>query len=102
MKRTRFYNEVVVNNVKELDWLNHTLSKFKLSHDENYYITSVSDVGRPDLISFKNYGGDVGYWWIICLVNGIQNPLTDITIGMKLKIPHILDINAFQRKYKLR
>lgn len=101
MKRTRFYNEVTVNGVKELDWLNNTLSNLELAHDEAYYMVSSVDIGRPDMISWWNYD-TVEYWWIICLANGIENPLTDLTVGTKLKIPNNLDINAFQRKYKVR
>lgn len=101
MDRTKMYKEVVIGANKELDFLNSPLSLFRLDHDEEYYMTNINDVARPDLISYENYG-TVDYWWVICLVNGIENPLTDITVGMRLIIPSILDIDGFQRKYKKR
>lgn len=101
MDRTKFFKEVVVNNVKEVDFLYNPLSSFEMRHDPSYYRTSLGDVGRPDLISYKNYG-TVRYWWIICLVNQLENPLTDIEMGVILKIPSVLDIYDFYRRYKIR
>ena len=101
MNRTKFYAKVIVNGVEELDFLNHTLSSIELKHDNYKYMTNISEVARPDNISWENF--DTPYWWwLICLVNGIENPLTDITVGMKITIPNRLDVNAFQRKYQLR
>lgn len=101
MDRTKFYNETTINGIEELDFLRNTLSSFELVHEPAYYRTDIQDVGRPDLISYENYGTEY-YWWIICLVNGIENPLEDIAVGTILQIPHIADINVFYRKFKIR
>jgi len=101
MNRTKFYNKVVVNGILELDFLYNTLSNFVMTHTPTYYRTDEHDVARPDLISFENYG-TVGYWWIICLVNKIQNPFTGIPVGTILTIPHLSDIYVFYKKYKVR
>lgn len=101
MNRTKFYKKTVVNNIQEVDLLYHNLSEFKMKYDPDYYRTDTTDAMRPDLISYRNYG-TIRYWWIICLVNSIQNPFNDITVGMILKIPNILDIYDFYKSYKMR
>lgn len=101
MNRTKFYNIVTVNGIKELDFLHNTLSSFTMNHDPAYYRTNSHDVSQPDLISKKMYDTE-RYWWIICLVNGINNPLLDIEEGIILKIPNVLDIYDFYQKYTVR
>lgn len=101
MDRTKFFQITTVDGVQEVDMLYNTLSSFNLRHTPAYYKTSIHDAMMPDLISFKMYGTEK-YWWVICVVNNIQNPLTGITEGMTLKIPSILDIQEFYRRYRLR
>jgi hypothetical protein len=51
------------------------------------YLTISSDyVGRLDLIAFDYYG-DVDLWWVIALANGIDLIPTEVTIGLKIRIP---------------
>ncbi len=101
MDRTKFFNTAIVNGIKELDFLYNTLSSFTLDHVPGRYRVTASGVGRPDLISYINYDTPK-YWWIICVVNLIDNPLEDIEEGDILKIPSLLDIHQFFRRYKLR
>lgn len=101
MNRTTFYHSVTVGGVKELDFLWNSLSNFRMDYEPSYYRTTAIDVMRPDLISYRVYGV-VDYWWIICLVNQIDCPLTDIVEGLVLKIPNKLDIYNFQRKFRVR
>jgi len=101
MDRFRFYKEVTVDGVKELDFLWNNLSSFEIKRTPIYYRTTVSDVMQPDFISYKIYGTE-RYWWIICLVNDIMNPFTDIEEGVILKIPHIMDIYDFLKKWRMR
>lgn len=101
MNRTKFYKIEVVDGIAELDFLNNTLASFELTHDVDYYMVDIADIGRPDLISYTNYGTEY-YWWIICLVNNIENPFTDFFIGQKLIIPSTHDIDGFYRKYTIR
>jgi|10_taG_2_1085330.scaffolds.fasta_scaffold12154_1 hypothetical protein len=44
--------------------------------------------GRPDLLSLQVYG-TVKYWWVLCAVNNITNPLTDFESGLRIYIPTI-------------
>ena len=101
MNRTSFFNTVDIGNGLEYDHLDATLNRFVMSYPVNYYRITADDVLRADLLSFKNYGS-VKYWWIICYVNGIQNPFEDITIGELIKIPNVLDIYEFYKRYSLR
>lgn len=101
MKRTIFYNKVVVDDVEELDFLWNSLSEFEMKYVPSYYRVDDSDIPDPALISDRVYG-DVGFWWVILLANGIENPLTGLEPGMILKIPNKLDIYDFQRKWRVR
>jgi hypothetical protein len=101
MKKTIFYNKVTVDSTEELDFLWNSLSEFEMKYEPGYYRVDDSDIPDPALISYKVYG-DVGFWWIILLANGIENPLIELEPGMILKIPNKLDIYDFQRKWRVR
>ena len=101
MDRTTFYQELSVFDTKELDHLWNSLSGFEMKYQPTYYRVDASDHMRPDMISYKVYGV-VDFWWVVCLVNGISNPFTELTNGLVLTIPNKLDIYNFQRKYRLR
>lgn len=98
MDRTIFYQKTIVDNTEEFDYLYNSLSNFKTNYPVNYYRVSDVDLMRPDLISYQWYG-TVDYWWIICYVNKIHNPLEDLVIGRILIIPNILDIYEFSKRY---
>lgn len=42
-----------------------------------------------------DYYGSQDYWWVVCLFNGILDPVEDFTPGLKLQLPSLADINAF-------
>lgn len=101
MDRTAFIKEIVVNDVPQLDHLQNNIIDFQIRYEPVYYRVSEEDVMRPDLISYKHYS-TVAYWWIICAVNGIQNPLVDINVNDILTIPTMVDIYEFAKKRKLK
>ena len=101
MDRTNFYHILTVNNIQELDFLWNSLSEFSMEYPSGYYRVEVIDLLRPDLISYKVYG-TVDFWWIILLVNNIENPFVDLKEGMILEIPNKLDIYEFQKTYRVR
>jgi len=101
MDRTNFYTEVDVGGEKELDFLWNALSDFEMKYEPRYYRVKHTDLMRPDLISYKNYG-TVDFWWVICLVNDIVNPLSDFEEGQVLTIPNQLDIYNFSREFRVR
>jgi len=101
MIRTNFYNIQRNDDIDEYDYLYNNLTKFKMNYSVSYYRVEQGDLMRPDLISYKIYGTIV-YWWLIMMINGIQNPLKDMEVGTLLQIPDILDIYDFQKKWSIR
>ena len=101
MKRQDFYSKLTVDGVEELDFLWNSISDFKMNYPVKYYRVRDQDWMRPDLISHKVYG-NVQFFWIIMVVNNIENPLTDLAPGTLLKIPSLLDIYDFSKKYRCR
>jgi len=51
---------------------------------------------RPDLISYKIYG-ETQYWWIILLYNGLSSN-EQVTAGLELKYPLLVDMEALYFK----
>jgi hypothetical protein len=108
MDRTNFFTIVKASvtgkskdTMEELDFLWNPLTAFELTYDPTYYRVAGSDIMRPDTISYNAYGTP-DFWWIICLINSIDNPLIDMQVGQILKIPNPIDIFNFQRKYRVR
>jgi len=101
MDRTRFFKKEIVEGVEEFDFLQNNLSKFTMNQQPIYYRLTSIDRKRPDLISYRNYGR-VGYWWVVCLASGIEDPFFDTQVGVVATIPSIVDIQNFVKKYKLR
>lgn len=101
MRRTLFYKKFTTNSVEELDFLYNSLSQFKFNYAPGYYRVGEEDIPDPGGISNKVYG-TVEFWWVILLVNDIQNPFLELTSGMLLKIPNVVDIYDFQKRYRVR
>jgi len=101
MNRTSFYTITDVGNGNEYDHLHNTLSKFTMTYPLSYYRVKEEDIMRLDLVSYKVYK-TVDYWWLIGVVNKIEDPFNDIAVGDLLKIPSIFDIYTFYKKYSLR
>jgi len=101
MNRTNFYHIETVDGTNELDFLYNSLSEFSTEYPLSYYRVTGIDLMRPYLISYRYYG-TVRFWWVIMLINGIDNPLADMEVGQILKIPSKLDIYSFQKKFRVR
>jgi len=101
MNRTNFYHKETVDQIEELDFLHNSLSEFTMKYNPGYYRVIAPDLMRPDMISHKVYG-TVYLWWVIMLVNEIENSLVDLEIGQLLIIPSKLDIADFQKRYRVR
>jgi hypothetical protein len=69
------------------DWLN---ARYVDLHEKvletMFHTVSETDIGQPDLIAYTYYG-DSNWWWLICSYNGIVNPMVDMYLGQKLRIP---------------
>jgi hypothetical protein len=90
-----------VDGVSQLDFLYNPLSKFEMTYDPDYYRVIGEDDMRADKISDKAYGTPE-FWWVVLLVNDLDNPFLDIDPGTVLTIPNRIDIYNFQKKYRLR
>lgn len=101
MQRTDFYNKITVNNIEEYDLLDNNVSKFKLAYPVSYYRITEADMMRPDAISYRLYGSEE-YWWIICMINGIEDVFHDMQVGDLIQIPNILDIFTFYKQWSVR
>lgn len=56
---------------------------------------------RPDLLSHRIYG-DVQYWWILILFNGIKDITEDLVTGTEIRYPSISSIEDFYFSLRLR
>lgn len=77
-----------------LDYLSAKYKNIRqlLSPRDSYQI-SVADQANAPGLAFKFYG-DKGYWWVICLYNGILDPIMGFEPGMVIQLPSLADINA--------
>ena len=101
MNRLDFFPVVTVDGLDEVDQIGGNLSKFTPVRQVSYYRVAQEDLMRPDLISQKAYG-TVSFWWVICLVNDLSNPFTDLEVGTLLKVPNILDVYDFNKTYRIQ
>ena len=95
------------NEINELVNIKYTRYEniFQVAKNDNYYFYNIlKKVNIPDDIDSRlfdevivttnipyttlsqQYHGTQDLWWLICLVNKIQNPVTNIKAGTKLKI----------------
>jgi len=96
--RGNFYGSVVDPNGRTIiDPINFSFSEFyNFIKDKEALIHRVTEdqEAMPDLISFINYNSE-NYWWIICFINKISDPLTELPPGKILGIPLLNDIEEY-------
>jgi hypothetical protein len=95
--RDIYYQTVIINGSTELDLLSSLFKDFKnfiKNKFVNIYTVNEDTENSADLISYKNYGIH-DYWWLICELNNITDPLTELVRGKQLAIPNISDINLY-------
>lgn len=51
-----------------------------------FHTVTETDLGQPDQIAYKYYN-DSNWWWMLCSYNGIVNPMTDMYLGQRIRIP---------------
>lgn len=77
--------------------LDYYSSKYKnikhLLRPSQAYSLTLADYANAPGLAFKFYG-DVGYWWVICLYNGIIDPITGFQPGNTIYLPSLADVNA--------
>lgn len=80
------------------DRLNYLSAKYKnirfnLKASQSFTLTN-QDIANAPGIAFSVYG-DVGYWWVICMFNGVISPIEDLVPGATLQLPSLSDLNAY-------
>ncbi len=101
MDRTKFFQQVTVDGVKELDFLYNSISNLVARRRPGHYRLSVIDRKRPDITSYRNYGTPA-FWWMILAFNGVQDPFFETTVGRVFQIPTWPDIYDFVKDFKIR
>lgn len=100
MDRTDFYKIITVRGNPEYDYLQNSLSNFVTNYPIAYYRVVQEDLGRLDLISYKQYQ-TVDYWWLVGYINDVENVWTDMVVGDLYKIPSVIDIYNFYKQYAI-
>ena len=89
----------VIDDVRERDMFSTDFALgFRAKRGVRWRKIQSDEVGRPDLISFREYG-NVGLWWLIMKINGIIDPF-DLAPGTQLAIPNRMDYADYYRRYK--
>lgn len=98
--RAKFFGEVIdedgITSTDPLDFEFSNLIEFLRTKKVKIRRISSAEEGAPDLISFQEYGNDQ-YWWVILLVNRIQDPINELVAGDEIAIPRLQDIEEFRQ-----
>ena len=69
------------------NWIAQTIDK---SSEDQFYVVTMNEEDRLDIISTSFYGTPK-YWWVIAIANNIIDPFT-LEIGTNLRIPPIISL----------
>lgn len=100
INKNRYFKTFIKDGISYQDILSFSFLYFEdYLKDKMINVVLVQDeeVNSPDLISY-NYYGISDYWWIICFINKIKDPFVELTVGKRLFIPKIEDIENFIQK----
>lgn len=97
--RSNFYTKEIVNGILESDLITNVFNDFKFKNAFTEYTVREDDIGRPDLISFKNYN-KINFSWIIMKVNNIEDVWNDLYVGKVLSLPSEVDIDNYYKENK--
>lgn len=97
--RLKFHDIYINDGVAEVDMNSEYFGLFELRNPTTIHTVTSSDKIRPDIISFLKYGS-TQYWWIIMMVNNIDDIWNDLEVGDELIIPSMRDIEDFFMRVK--
>lgn len=98
--RMRLLTVNVVNGTRERDMLSSNfVDGMMLKRSYGMHKITVDEVGRPDLVAWREYGSS-DLWWLILKVNGIVDPIAEMKSGHLLIIPNLLDFSEYYDRYK--
>lgn len=95
LNRTTYLEIGGPTNKPYLDYLSakYLNMRFQIAASKNY-VVGQSDVANAPGIAF-NFYGSVDYWWVVCMYNGILDPISEFAPGLVLQLPTLADVNAF-------
>jgi len=80
---------------QRLDYFNASYIdiKFALTPERQFVVSEAWEANLPGLAD--HLYGDINFWWILALYNGIVDPILDVKKGLVLGVPSKEDIIAF-------
>lgn len=97
--RTNFFNKEIVDNIAQYDLGSFTQDGYDFGKDQ-YMFVRKQDECRPDLLSYRAYGTQ-NYWFFILWYNNFSDVWNDIVEGQIIKYPAIQKVRDFL-KWRLR
>jgi len=103
-ERSHFIPIVTIPNVESgsfsiIDWMSadyvqerRLLVDYITSYDS--YLVTEANQSLPEVISYDVYGTS-DLWWVLCLYNGIIDPMRELLPGVELKVPNLEQIDSF-------
>jgi len=95
---TKFNRDNYLKLYKDRDLTSNNFSKYRFKYQTTTYTVKSSDISRPDIISYNNYGR-IDYWWFIMKFNSVDDVWNELYPGLLLKMPDIRDINDYTNLY---
>ena len=101
-ERTNYLNKELVDDITQYDLGSLYMDSYDFGK-LGYYRVRKHEECRPDIISFRIYGTQ-NYWWFIMWFNGFMDAWNDITENQVIKYPSIQKLRDFlsQRLKKVR
>lgn len=102
-----FFQEMILDNngIAVTDINAGLVNLFKTFNEEadNFseverYLVGEFEEGYPDLVAKNSNLANTKYWWWICLLNRLENPMTDIKANWVYAINSPATINSFINK----
>lgn len=102
-----FFQEMILDNngIAVTDINAGLVNLFKTFNEEtdNFseverYLVGEFEEGYPDLVAKNSNLANTKYWWWICLLNRLENPMTDIKANWIYAINSPATINSFINK----
>lgn len=83
-KRSRLRFKELLNIYGVTFWELDNLPEVPEQSDDVYYQVKYDD--RIDLLA-QTFYGEVGYWWVIAVANGMEDLPTDLVAGAVIRVP---------------
>lgn len=95
-ERTNYLNKELVDNIAQYDMGSLYFDSYDFGPVSYYRVKKIEEC-RPDIISYRIYGTQ-NYWWFIMLFNGYTDVWNDITENQIIKYPDIQKVRDFLKE----